>query len=110
MVFILWQGSGCIAVIDQTPLGWVWVVVWVVVVVGACCGDYKFNRGASGNCDYDHSGCGNQFCWSGAAAVVVGLFEIISVTVVNIGLVEAVVLSHMVAVSLILLKIIVAVD
>lgn len=23
--------------------------MWVVVVVGACCGDYKFNRGASGN-------------------------------------------------------------
>lgn len=31
-------------------------MVWVVVVVGAYCGDYKFNRGASGNCDYGHSG------------------------------------------------------
>lgn len=93
----------------------VWVVVWVVVVVGACCGDYKFNRGASGNCDYGHRGsagssCGNLFCWSGAAAVVVGLFEMISVAVVNIGLVEVVVLSHMVAVLQIALEIIVAVD
>lgn len=42
--------------------------------------------------------------------MVVGLFEMISVTVVNIGSVEAVVLSHMVAVLLIALEIIVAVD